>query len=291
MDSHTLHILKNMQKNEITEHYIYHKLASRLKKNDPNKKILTQISEDEKNHFAHIKEITNLKINPNKFKIYFYYIISIFFGLSFGLKLMEKGESMASKIYDDLSDKTKILQKLSLDEQKHEKDLLNILSEERLEYAGSIVLGLNDALVELTGALAGLTFALQNNHLVALAGLVTGFAASLSMAASGYLSSKEEGKNETKNPLKAALYTGVAYIITVFLLIIPYFVFSNSFLSLSVTLGIAILIIFLYTFYITTAKGLKFMSRFLEMVIISLSIAIISFFAGLGLKIFLRVDV
>ena len=291
MDKKMLNILKNMQKNEITEYNIYYKLASKLKKDDTNKKVLIQIAEDEKNHFTQIKEITKLNIKPNKFKIYFYYIISIIFGLSFGLKLMEKGESMATKIYDQLSDKTKILKKLSLDEQRHEKELLNILSEERLEYAGSIVLGLNDALVELTGALAGLTFALQNNRLVALAGLVTGFAASLSMAASGYLSSKEEGEKETKSPLKAALYTGIAYVITVVLLIIPYFIFSNSFLSLIFTLSIAILIIFLYTFYITTAKDLKFLSRFIEMVIISLSIAIISFFAGLGLKQFLGIDV
>lgn len=291
MDKETLNILKKMQKNEITEYNIYNKIASILKNDDPNKKILTEVAKDEKNHFAQIKEITRLNIKPNKFKVYFYYFISRVFGLSFGLKLMEKGESIATKIYDQLSDKTKILKKLSLDEQRHEKELLNILSEERLEYAGSIVLGLNDALVELTGALAGLTFALQNNRLVALAGLVTGFAASLSMAASGYLSSKEEGEKETKNPFKAALYTGVAYIITVILLIIPYFIFSNSFLSLSITLGIAILIIFLYTFYITTAKDLKFISRFIEMVIISLGIAVISFFAGLGLKQFLGIDV
>jgi VIT1/CCC1 family predicted Fe2+/Mn2+ transporter len=284
-------ILCKMQKNEITEFNIYNKIASTLKDNDPNKKILTRIAEDEKNHNSKIYELTKLKIKPNKLKIYFYYFISKILGLSFGLKLMEKGESLASVAYEKLSDKAKILKNLSIDEQRHEKELLNILSEERLEYAGSIVLGLNDALVELTGALAGLTFALQNNRLVALAGLITGFAASLSMAASGYLSSKEEAEKETKNPFKAALYTGAAYIITVITLIFPYFVFSNSFLSLSITLIIAILIIFLYTFYITTAKDLKFFPRFFEMVIISLGIALISFFAGLGLKKFLGIDV
>lgn len=291
MDKETINILSKMQKNEITEFYIYNKIASTLKEKDPNKKILARIAEDEKNHNLKIYELTKLKIKPNQIKIYFYYFISKIFGLSFGLKLMEKGESLASKAYERLSDKAKILKSLSIDEQRHEKELLNILSEERLEYAGSIVLGLNDALVELTGALAGLTFALQNNRLVALAGLITGFAASLSMAASGYLSSKEEGEKETKNPLKAALYTGVAYIITVISLILPYFIFSNSFLSLSITLIIAILIIFLYTFYITTAKDLKFFPRFIEMVIISLGIAVISFFAGLGLKKFLGIDV
>ena len=55
-----------------------------------------------------------------------------------------------------------------------------------------MVLGLNDALVEFTGALAGYTFALQNTLLVAMTGLITGVAASLSMATSEYLSTKSE---------------------------------------------------------------------------------------------------
>lgn len=111
------------------------------------------------------------------------------------------------------------------DEDEHEKQLIDLIDEERLRYVGSMVLGLNDALVELTGALAGLTFALRNTHVVAMAGLITGVAASLSMAASEYLSTKsEEG---AKNPLKASVYTGSAYVLTVLFLIFPYLFFTN----------------------------------------------------------------
>ncbi len=112
------------------------------------------------------------------------------------------------------------------------------------------------------------------------------------MAASGYLSSKEEAdENDTKSPLKAALYTGIAYIITVFILILPYFLFSNVFISLTFTVIFAMVIILSYTFYITTAKGQKFWPRFLEMAVISLTIAIISFGAGLLMKKFMGIDV
>ena len=90
--------------------------------------------------------------------------------------------------------------------------LLSMLDEEALKYMGSVVLGLNDALVELTGALAGLTFAFQNTKLIALTGLITGISASLSMAASEYLSSRADGE---ENAGRSALYTGIAYIITV----------------------------------------------------------------------------
>jgi vacuolar iron transporter family protein len=284
-------LLLKMQKNEITEYHIYTKLAASTKK-EKNKEIIASIGKEELEHYEKLKKVTKREVKPNRVKVMFYVVISKLFGLSFGLKLMERGEILASLFYNSCKEGEVDLSALSMDEQKHEKALLDILSEERLEYAGSIVLGLNDALVELTGALAGLTFALQNNRLIALAGMVTGFAASLSMAASGYLSSKEEaGEGNGKSPLKAALYTGIAYVFTVIFLIIPYFVFSNVFFSLAATMLIAIIIIFLYTFYITTAKGLKFWKRFLEMALISLTIAVIGFFAGLGLKLFLGVDV
>lgn len=67
----------------------------------------------------------------------------------------------------------------------------------RLSYMSSVVLGLNDALVEFTGALAGFTLALNEPRLVALTGSITGVAAALSMAASEYLSTKSDatGRN------------------------------------------------------------------------------------------------
>jgi VIT1/CCC1 family predicted Fe2+/Mn2+ transporter len=46
--------------------------------------------------------------------------------------------------------------------------------------------------VELTGALSGLTLAFRNTRLIAMAGLITGIAASLSMAGSEYLATKSE---------------------------------------------------------------------------------------------------
>ena len=68
------------------------------------------------------------------------------------------------------------------DEKKHEAELIGMLDEDRLNYVGAMVLGLNDALVELTGTIAGLTFVLANTTMIALAGIITGIAATLSMA-------------------------------------------------------------------------------------------------------------
>ena len=164
-----------------------------------------------------------------------------------------------------------------------------MIEEERLNYVGSIVLGLNDALVELTGALAGLTFALQNGVLIATSGLITGIAASLSMAASEYLSKRAENDERA---LKSALYTGITYIITVALLILPYLLMPNKyFISLIITLIIAVLIILIFNFYISVAKGLPFKSRFLEMAGISLGVAGLTFFIGFLVRITLGVSI
>ena len=284
MDEPILFSISDAQRNEITEHIIYSKLAEKIEDKN-NKKILKQISDDELTHYKFWKSITKKEAKPKIFFIYWYVFISRLFGLSFGLKLMEKGEGSSINFYDKLRDKVKGLDSMIKDEHKHEKLLLNLLSEERFEYASSIVLGLNDALVELTGALAGLTLALQNGKIIAVIGLITGIAASMSMAASGYLSSKEEAIS--KSPKKSALYTGIAYVITVILLVFPYIVFKNVYFALILTLVISILIIAGYTFYITTAKSQNFSKRFIEMAAISLTVAVISFIIGYLLRKFI----
>ena len=123
-----------------------------------------------------------------------------------------------------------------------------MLDETSLHYLGSIVLGLNDALVELTGALAGFTFGFQNAQMVAFSGLITGIAAEMSMAGSEYLSTLTE-KLPRVNPKKASCVTGIAYISTVILLLVPYFLCTNVYVALGVTLVIAISIIALFNFY------------------------------------------
>ena len=164
-----------------------------------------------------------------------------------------------------------------------------MINEEKLKYVGSMVLGLNDALVELTGVLAGLTLALQNTRLIAMAGLITGVAASMSMAASEYLSTKSETNG--KDPLRASLYTGSAYVLTVLFLIFPFLLLPDIYLALGFTVLNAIIVIFIFTFYISVVKDLSFKKRFLEMTVISLGIATLTFIIGFMIRIFLGISV
>lgn len=280
-------IILDAQRNEITEHIVYKNLAQ-LIKGHKNKEVLKRISNDEMKHYEFWKRYTNKEVKPSKIKFLKYFLISIIFGITFGMKIMEKSEEKAKTIYDNLSKFLPDVKSIVEDEDEHEKELMNLIDEERLRYVSSMVLGLNDALVELTGALAGFTLALQNTRIIAMTGLITGIAASLSMATSEYLSIKSEGN--AKNPFKAALYTSIAYIITVLFLIFPYLIFTNAYICISLTIINAIVIIFIFTFYISVVKEFHFKKRFIEMMVISLTIAGLTFLIGFLIREFFNLE-
>ena len=229
-------------------------------------------------------------MKPQWLKVWFYTVVSLILGYTFTIKIMEKGEKVAQSNYADLIAEVPEAETILREEEEHEEALIAMLDEDRLQYVGSMVLGLNDALVELTGTLAGLSFALQNNRIVALSGLITGISATLSMASSEYLSARSEGNADA---VKSALYTGIMYIFAVVFLVLPYLLYpADQYLgALFTMLLIVIAIIFAFTYYISVAKDLPFRKRFLEMAAISLSVAVLSFAVGFAIKHFLGIDI
>ena len=286
MDSERKRSLIRLQRMEITEAEVYKKLAKN-QRNKNNKTILEQIAEQEINHYNILKNITNIDVKPSRIRVLLHVLASLFFGLTFSLKLMEKIEQNAAKEYRQLG-----LNDIAKEEDEHEEKLLSLLEEDALNYLSSIILGLSDALVELTGALAGLTFAFQELRVVALAGLVTGIAASFSMAASEFLATKEE--NSERSPIKAAIFTGIAYMLTVMLLVTPYLWLDDTsaimlglephIQALCITLIIGLLIIALFNFYVSIAQDHSFKQRFTEMTSILIVVTGISFAIGLILR-------
>lgn len=275
------------QKDEITEYNIYQELAKRA--DGKNSDILLKISKDELKHYNQWKKYTNTEVKPCKFTIRRYVLIAKILGITFAIKMMERGEENAISVYKEIAKDVPEAMKIHKEEVEHEELLVGMINEQRIEYIGSMVLGLNDALVELTGALAGFTFALQNAKTIGVAGLITGIAASLSMAASEYLSKKsEEG---SKDPLKASFYTGIAYVFTVFFLIFPYFLLTNHFYALGIMLINAMLVIYFFSFFVSVVKSKSFRSLFGEMMLISFGVAIISFFVGWIARSVFRIEI
>ena len=293
MDDARLERLLYLQRMEATEAEVYRRLAKR--QSDPvNKSILNGIALEEERHESVIAKMTGREVKADMGKVRRQVLLAKLFGFTFAVKMMEATEQDAAAEYRELG-----LHDIALEEEAHEENMIGMLDEERLRYSGSVVLGMSDALVELTGALAGLTFALQNLRLVALAGLVTGIAAAFSMGASEYLSSRAEKKRESA--VKAAFFTWISYLVTVLLLVAPYLLFQadspdfrglESYVqALLCTFAIGLIIVAMFNFYVSVVEGVSFRDRFLEMVVILGVVSLISYGIGMGLRGILGVDV
>jgi len=282
------HDLQTAQQNEITEHHIYLRLADR-EKNPENAKVLRRIASDEQRHYEVLRKHTGQEVAPNAARVRWHVFLAAVLGLTFSIKLMERGEQGAQAAYNRIADAIPEAQRIAEEENIHEAELIGLIDEERLRYVGSVVLGLNDALVELTGALAGFTLALADVRLIGMTGLITGLAASLSMAASEYLSTRSEPGG--RDPVKSAVYTGIAYVLTVLLLIFPYFVLGSYLAALVWTLVNALLVIVAFTYYVSVAQDVPFRRRFGEMAGISLGVAALSFLIGYLVRTFLGIEV
>ena len=277
------------QRDEETGTLVYAFIAKR-EKNPENAAVLRRMSADEKTHAAYWQTISGQAVKPDRLKVFRLKLLSLILGYTFVIKRVLRDESDAVGAYDRLQEEIPGVTAVQADEMRHEKELVAMLDEERLQYVGAMVLGLNDALVELTGTIAGLSFALQNTRIVALSGIITGISATLSMAASNYLA--ERADNNPK-ALKSSVYTGVAYVITVSLLVLPYLLLPDTLWAVALVMMIAVvvLIILAFNYYISVAKSLPFRRRFTEMVSISLGVAVIAFLIGLLAKALLGVNI
>lgn len=284
-----LAIVRRMQQNELTESVIYERIAG-FAGGEENRQTLLRLSREEKAHYEIWKQYTGETLKPQMGKVRKYVLLARILGFTFAVKLMEKGEEGAQEEYTLLAEEVEESVLIRSQEEEHEKALLSMLDEERLQYVGSMVLGLNDALVELTGSLAGFAFALQNNRLIALSGLIVGISATFSMASSEFLAARSEGRSDA---LKSCTYTGIAYLVTVVLLIAPYLIFgANQYmLALLCMLLVVVLIIAGFTYYTSVAQDQPFKGRFWEMACISIGVAVMSFLVGVLAKNLLGVEI
>ena len=277
------------QRDEETGALLY-AYMSKHEKNPENSKVLLQMSTDEKMHAAFWQSISGQQIRPDRLKLLRLKALTRILGYTFMLKRIAQDENLAVAGYERLQSAIPEAGAMLVDEKRHEQDLIGMLNEERLQYVGSMVLGLNDALVELTGTIAGLSFALQNTRMVALSGIITGVSATLSMAASNYLAERADGN---ANALKSSVYTGVAYLITVALLVLPYLLLPDNLwaVALAAMILVVVLVILAFNYYVSVAKTVPFRRRFMEMITISMGVMVIAFLIGLLAKALLGVNI
>ncbi|WP_115717240.1 VIT1/CCC1 transporter family protein [Gallaecimonas mangrovi] len=277
------------QQNEINDFAIYTLLA-RNTADVHNAKLLRKIAAEEKNHYHFCQSITGKDCTPSRYLVMFYLLLIKLLGSTFAAKYMESREIDAEAFYLELEAQYPQARRIYEQETRHENRLISMLHDSKLDYAGAIVLGMNDALVELTGTLSGVALAFNKTATVGVTGLIMGIAASLSMAGSAYLESKESNDTNIK-PRIYALNTGGAYVVTTLFLVMPFFLFHSMWLALAVMFAFAALAIWLYSFYISVAKEAPFRSRFVSMIMLTFGVAVISFAIGFVARRFIGIDI
>lgn len=173
----------------------------------------------------------------------------------------------------------------------------------KLNYIGDIVLGMHDALVSLTGLIAGMAFVTDDRKIIILSAIIASVAASLSMAASNYLATRTDeyetrycDKSNAKlliqnTAILSAAYTGGAYMLTCVVLILPFVFIQNTMTALGITFVVAILIIFLFNWCVCKMRHRPWLRPFFEMLVICAGVSIAAFVIGETAKYFLGIYV
>ncbi|MEM3643667.1 MAG: VIT1/CCC1 family protein, partial [Nitrososphaerota archaeon] len=183
---------------EFRDYMVY--LALLRSERDPNRKeILKRIASQEYEHYLFWRKLSGECITKiSRIHIYTILLVRIIFGLTFTLKLLEGHESKTITEYRKVMEKfvedehRRELEMLIQDEIEHERYFMNQIDEKILRYTGFIVLGLADSIIEITGVYAGFLGATSSTTVAGIAGLLVGFAASISMAAASYLQAKAQ---------------------------------------------------------------------------------------------------
>ena len=161
-----------------------------------------------------------------------------------------------------------------------------MVRKDKFNSAGAIVLGMHDALVSLTGLIAGLAVVMADRYVIILTAVIASVTASLSMGASNYLAVRTDGG---RRAFISALYTGVAYMATCAVLIVPFFVFENRAVEMVLMFAIAVAEIFGFNYYLGRVNHRPYMRKFLEMLGVCAGVSVIAFLIGLGANKYLGV--
>lgn len=282
-------ILLRIQQSEMTEAAAYHAMANVII-DEHNREALARVADEIASQAKALETYTNKQLAADERKVKRYARMARIFGFTFAAKLMDRRKIKFVNHSKRLLNEMPEVEKMQADEQKRDDELFALLNEKRLSYVGAMILGMNDAIVEITGTLAGLTLAMQNTRLIALSGLITGVAATLSMAASEYLAERSDGKGDAA---KSGLMTGGAYFITVVILLLPYLILDDKMylLAMGIMLVLVVLILAGFNFYTSVARDVSFGKNFGQMCAISLGVAALSFVLGYAVRTFLGVDV
>jgi VIT1/CCC1 family predicted Fe2+/Mn2+ transporter len=204
------------------------------------------------------------------------------FGTTFAIRYLERHESDSIKRYKAAAhlvppeDKAAFDEVLA-DEEHHEADFASRIESSSVRYISFVVLGLADALVEITGIHAGSLGIYNKTEIAGLAGIIAGGAASLAMASAAYAQAKQGFKGSAG---ASAAYTGISYFITAIILATPYFLTGSQLEAISVSLTLAVIIVTFASYYSSIISTKPFMRDYLELLLILFGVTVVLYLFG-----------
>jgi VIT1/CCC1 family predicted Fe2+/Mn2+ transporter len=292
-------VAREQAREELFAYKLYSALAGRFPDGE-SRRMLTELADQELSHvrfWVDVGGFSQDSLRPSRLKYSLLVAASVLLGPAFTIRWLERGEDRAIAAYKNLlddgaltADQRSSVRKMLQEEEEHEQLLEQGIQDERRVYLGAAVLGLNDALVELTGGLTGLASSISDPKLIGFAALVVGVAASMSMAASNFLS-VDIGEESELRPGKAAAYTGIAYIVVVVGLVLPFFLLTDRRVALAISWAFAVAIIAAFSYYSSVMQRRSFVRRFTIMLALGLGVAVISFGIGRALGAVIGIEV
>lgn len=277
-----LKIAEKYCKEEINT-YILYKTIAENSKDEQIKEHLMNLSKQELEHYNFWKDIVGHECKPDIKPGFMFKLLYRLFGPVFTFQIIEGNESSTIEDYKkflnkfDNENQKKILEKIISDEEVHEKQIISDIKDLRVKYLSYVALGLADAIVEVSGVHAGFLGATDKTLIAGIAGLVVGFSAALSMAGAAYLQAKQE---KSIRPSYGASVTGFTYLITVFVLALPYLLLRNIIEAFSISLILATVMISSFTYYSSVVHTQRFSKEIIESLLMLFLTAIAGYFFG-----------
>jgi VIT1/CCC1 family predicted Fe2+/Mn2+ transporter len=268
---------------ELLDHELYARLAAR-ERNERNRKLLEELARDELRHHLFWSKLAGpVRLGlRDRLKLRLLLSLSRLAGKTFTIKLLERGEAKTLDGYRraaaELGGELAVeLAKVIEDEERHESELAGSLDELAVRQLGSIALGVSDAIIELTGVLAGFAGYTGSPLQVAAAGLIVGVSAALSMAAAAYSQAKHE---RGKNPRTTATFTGLFYMLTVLALVAPLLLGAPASIGVALSLACALAILAAFSFYSAVVMERPFLREYLENAAVIMAVSLVGYAFG-----------
>ena len=267
---------------EYTDGAVY-RMLGRHEKNQSFRKALEDLARGEQSHYDFWKAYApQAEPRINKLKVYITLVLRVILGLTFTMKFLERHEDALHQRYREMVEKIPAADKARfeamMEEEEHQEDLLmGQIHEGRVKYMSFIVLGLADAVVEISGIHAGSLGIFNRTEFAGLAGVVAGMAASIAMASAAYAQAKQGFEGSAK---WSAIYTGVSYMFTAIFLALPYFLTGSMVFALGTSLAVGVVLVAMMTYYDTVISGKRFKRQFAEIAGIIFAATLALYIAG-----------